>query len=266
MGLSVFFPVLFRWLLRDRVIHAVLGVALFLVFLIPFFSTFSMRQVQELALTLSLSSISLVLLFLTVLLGGTSIWREVERRYTTSVLSLPVSRAGFVMGKFFGIAVFLVLCAVVLSLVCSIVLHFLVQAYPGERPILWQNYFLAVFADCFKYIMLTAVAVLLSSICTSYFLPLFGTVAVYFAGNASQEVHEYISGDFGNTLSAPLKLILNGVYYILPNLSAFNLKVQAIYGLPHDTSTYLYVPAYGIVYTGILLWLAVWRFSKRELP
>ncbi|MGA2152083.1 MAG: ABC transporter permease, partial [Geobacteraceae bacterium] len=80
-------------LLRDRLLQAVLGVAAVMLLLVPSLSTFSMRQVQELAITLSLSSISLVLLVLALLLGSSAVWRDIERRYTASILALPVSRA-----------------------------------------------------------------------------------------------------------------------------------------------------------------------------
>ncbi len=69
-----------RSILRDRVLHALLGVALLLFLLVPVFSLFSMRQVQELSVTLCLSALSLVLLVLSVLLGASSIWRDIERR------------------------------------------------------------------------------------------------------------------------------------------------------------------------------------------
>ena len=49
-------------ILRDRLLHAVLLVAVGMILLIPALSSFSMQQTQELAITLSLSGISFVLL------------------------------------------------------------------------------------------------------------------------------------------------------------------------------------------------------------
>jgi len=73
---------------------------------IPSIAELSMRQSTELAITLSLSLISLIQLLLAIFLGATSIWKDIERRYTFSVLSLPISRSAFLAGRFFAIALF----------------------------------------------------------------------------------------------------------------------------------------------------------------
>ena len=76
-----------KGIFRDRVFHGILMAALILP-LVPSISQLSMRQVTELSITLSLSLISFILLLLAVFLGGTSLWKDMERRYTFSVLSL----------------------------------------------------------------------------------------------------------------------------------------------------------------------------------
>jgi Cu-processing system permease protein len=254
-----------RWAFRDRLLHAVLGVALFCMFLVPVFSSFSMRQVQELAITLSLSAISGILLILATVLGASSIWRDIERRYATSVLSLPVSRAAYVIGKFFGIAIFLIVSAVLLGLLSAVVIVIASMQYPSTTPVHWTTLGLCIAADCMKYILLAAVALLFSCVSTSFFLPFFGTIAFYFAGSSSQEVFEYISGELGRTISGPVKFLVKGLYYLLPNLSAFNLKIQAIYGLSLSMSGLLYTLLYFLLYTSILLFVSVWFFTRREL-
>ena len=89
-----------RGLLRDRFFYAVFLTAFFLVVLIPVFSNFSMRQVQELSLSLALSTHSAFLLVLAVLMGTSSLWRDIEKRLVHSVLSLPISRGRYLLEKF----------------------------------------------------------------------------------------------------------------------------------------------------------------------
>lgn len=254
-----------RWAFRDRLLHAVLGVALFCMLLVPVFSSFSMRQVQELGITLSLSAISGILLILATLLGASSIWRDIERRYTASVLSLPVSRTAYVLGKFIGIALFLIISSVMLGLLSILVIVFASMQYPSGTPIHWITIGLCIMSDCLKYILLAAVALLFSCLSTSFFLPFFGTIAIYFAGSSSQEVYEYISGELGKNISYPVKMMIKGVYYLLPNLSAFDLKVQAIYGLSLSIPGLLFTLIYFLIYTSILLYASVWLFARREL-
>lgn len=258
--------VAWKWTLRDRVFHALLGVALLLFLLVPTFSVFSMRQVQELSITLSLSAISVVLLVLATFLGGSSVWRDVERRYINSVLGLPISRAQFLMGKFYGIVSLIVGCALLLGLVSLVVIALSSAQYPSTQPIPWLNIVAAIGFDALKYILLAAFATLFSALSTSFFLPYFGTLSVYFAGSASQDVFEYISGDYGHSISPLFKAMVKVVYYLVPNFSAFDLKVQAVYGLPLAPAGLGYTVLYFLVYLAILLLLSIWTFSRRELP
>jgi ABC-type transport system involved in multi-copper enzyme maturation permease subunit len=255
-----------RAILRDRVLYAVLGVALSLILLVPALSSFSMRQVQELAITLSLSAVSGVLLVITLLLGASSIWRDIERRYTTSVLTLPVARAVFLLSKFISISLFLILCALVLGLGSAAVIVIAAHSYPSDIPIHWGNIVLVLTGDVCKYLLLAAFALLLSSVSTSFYLPFFGTLAIFFCGSASQEVFEYVSGEFGQGMSPLASKAVTVAYYLLPNFAAFDFQVQAVYGLTVPLEGFLLAVAYCLVYTGILLGLAVFAFGRRELP
>src|SRR5512137_2544471 len=114
-----------KGIFRDRVFQGIIMTAL--IFLaIPTVSSLSMRQVTEQSMTLSLSMISFILLLLSVFLGGTSLWRDVERRYTYSVLGLPLSRGVYLLGRFGGTAIFLLITAIVLGAV-----SFLVVSWTG---------------------------------------------------------------------------------------------------------------------------------------
>src|SRR5512137_1735422 len=225
-----------RGILRDRMLHAVLGVGLAMLLLVPSLSTFSMRQVQELAVTLSLSAISAVLLVVTLLLGSSSVWRDIEKRYTASVLTLPIPRAAFLLGKFCSLACFLLACGVILGLFAALVIALAAAQYPSPEPVAWGNITVCIGAAILKYVLLGSLALLLSSLSTSFFLPFFGTVAIFFAGSASQEVYEYVTGAFGEKIH-PLSVgAIKGTYYLLPNFAAFDYQVHAVYGLPLPTA------------------------------
>lgn len=255
-----------KWTMRDRIFHAIVGVELFLFLLVPSFSLFSMRSIQELAITLSLSIISFTLFLLATLLGASSIWRDLERRYAASVLTLPMSRASYILGKFAGIALLLIVTAFCLGIASVAAIKISALQYPSELKIHWLNIAASITADALKYILLAALALLFSSISTSFFLPIFGTISVYLAGSASQEVFEFISGNSAQTIAPAFKILIKGIYYLLPNFSAFNLKVQAIYSLPLSLFGISLTFLYFLVYTAIVLSIAIILFKRRELP
>ncbi len=255
-----------RMLLRDRVLYAVLGVAAFMLFIVPALSSFSMRQVQELAITLSLSTISAVLLVVTLLLGSSSIWRDIERRHTASILALPISRDSYLLAKFISIGLFIILTGAVLALASSGMIALAATQYPSDLPIAWGNIFVAIGADILKYLLLATLAMLFSAVSTSFFLPFFVTLAIYLAGSASQEVYEYVSGQFATQITPFQVYAIKVVYYLLPNFAAFNFKVHAVYALPVRVEAILFPLGYAIIYGGLVISVAIWVFNRRELP
>lgn len=259
------FQINIKWVLRDRVLQALIGVALLLLFLVPAFSVLSMRQVQELSITLSLSAISFVMFVLAILLGSSSVWRDIERRYTSSVLTLPYSRGSYLLAKFFAISLFLILSAAMFTVVASLAIWFCSTLYHSSSPLRWLYIINAVTFDVMKYILLTAIAILFSSLSTSFFLPVFGTISMLLAGNASQEVFDFLTKDAtGARMSLVLRFAAKFLYYIIPNFGAFDFKVSAIYPVALQVEGLLYTFIYFLIYTGIVLCISIRVISRRE--
>lgn len=249
---------------RDKVFRGILMTA-FVFLLIPSISTLSMRQVTGLSLTLSLSLISFILLLLSIFLGGTSVWKDMERRYSFGVLGLPISRTSYLVGKFFGIACFILLTAILLGAACCLIVLYVSAAYPPDRAIIWSNLLFAIFFDALKYILLIACAFLFSTVSTSFFLPIFGTISIFFVGSASQNVYEYIRSPAGQIFSPFFKKLIIVLYYLLPNFSAFDLHTNAIYGLNLSGRGLVLTGLYFVIYAAILLTLSSIIFSRREI-
>jgi len=253
-----------KGIFRDRVFHGILIVALLLP-LIPVISQLSMRQVTELSITLSLSLISFIMLLLAVFLGGTALWKDIERRYTYSVLSLPITRSSYLLGRFCGTALFLLLAALVLGSIAIAVVWFVAAGTPPDRPVVWVNFFFAILFDAVKYILLVAIAVLFATVSSSFFLPIFGTISAFLVGSSSQQVYDYVNSGQAKDLSLFIRKSASMLYYVLPNFSAFDLKVNAIYGLPLAARGIMLSAGYAIVYGGIVLALAAMLFARREM-
>lgn len=250
---------------RDRVFQGIMALSVLFLF-IPSLASLSMRQMTELTTTLSLSLISFILLLLAVFLGATSIWKDIERRYTFSVLSLPVSRTAYLYGRFLGIALFILTVALFLGSMAVISIIVASHSYPPSRPVAWDIVVLAIVFDALKYILVVAVAMVLATVSTSFFLPVFGAISVYFAGTASQEVYDYLHTPTAQTaVAASVREAANVLYYIIPNLSGFDLKVNAIYSIPLNHHGLILSLVYFTVYIIILLSIGSFLYGRREL-
>jgi ABC-type transport system involved in multi-copper enzyme maturation permease subunit len=253
-----------KGIFRDRVFQGIMFTA-FAFLLIPVIASLSMRQVTELSLTLSLSLISFILLLLAVFLGATSIWKDIERRYAFSVLGLPLSRQSYLLGRFGGTAFFVLLTSTLLGIAAFVAVLYSSSIYPSERPIVWSTMALCILFDALKYILLIAVAFLFSTVSTSFFLPVFGTIATFLIGGVTQQVYEFVNTPASASLSPLVKQLARYLYYVLPNFGAFDLKVNAIYGLPIPTNGIFLTVIYFLVYVGVVLSAAAAIFSRREM-
>jgi Cu-processing system permease protein len=254
----------FKGVFRDRVFHGIIVAALLFLF-IPAAASLSMRQVTELSITLSLSLISFILLLLAVFLGGVSLWRDIEKRYTYSVLGLPLTRSSYVLGRFAGTALFLFCATLLLAATTVIVTWYCSGIYPSERPVVWNYLLLAMLFDFLKYILLIAIAFLFSTVSTSFFLPIFGTISIFLVGSASQQVYDFINSPAGRKLPVLTRGSARALYYILPNFTSFDLKLNAVYGIAINIHGLLLTSAYFIAYTAVVLCLATMIFSAREM-
>lgn len=254
-----------KGIFRDRVFQGIMALAVLFLF-IPSAASLSMRQVTELSMTLALSLISFILLLLAVFLGATSLWKDMERRYSFSVLSLPISRTSYLLGRFFGLALFLCLTSAVLGTVAALVVRVASGIYPSERPVVWGYLLLAILFATLKYILLVAVALLLSTVSTSFFLPIFGTICLFFASGITQQVYDYLHTPTALAQVSPLiRSAASLLYYLLPNLSGFDLKVNAIYGIRPTLQGLGLTLGYFVAYTAILLGGAALVFNRREM-
>jgi len=254
-----------RWALREKMLHAVFCVSFLLLLLIPVFSSLSMRQVQESALTLILSVSSFALFLLAVYLGSSAVYRDIERRYAMSTLALPLPRSSFIFGRFLGITVFLITSIAIFILLAFILVPLASSINPPDRPAVWSTILLAFGFDLCMAILLAAVAMVLSCVSTSFALPFFCSIGIYFAGSASQQVNDFLHSSAAVNQSPLVKLMGDVFYYLLPNFNAFDLHLQAIYGLPLVANQLLTTFAYFVFYTGILLVLSIVIFERREM-
>jgi len=254
-----------KGIFRDRVLQGIIVLGA-MIFFIPTVASLSMRQVTELSITLSLSLISFVMLLLSVFLGATSIWKDLERRYTFSALSLPVSRSAYIAGKFCGISLFLLLSSLILGIITLMAVKFAITIYPPARPVAWGILMTAILFDALKYILLVAVSMLLSTVSTSFFLPVFGTISIFLVGTITQQVNDYLHTPVAQkTVSVVVMKAATALYYLLPNLDSFDLKLNAIYALQLNYGGLAITAIYFVVYTGALLACAALIFGRREM-
>jgi ABC-type transport system involved in multi-copper enzyme maturation permease subunit len=107
--------------------------------------------------------------------------------------------------------------------------------------------------------LITAIA-LMFGVFTSSLLATLLTIGVYLMGNLSRDLLE-----LGNlSRNSTLQTLTQGLYLVLPDLSRLNLKNDVVYGILPSPLTLLGHGVYGLLYTVLLLAIAILIFSRRE--
>jgi len=256
----------FKGGIRDRTIHTIVLLALLLLISTPLFSSFSMRQVVPVAVDYNLSTISFIGLLLSIFAGINLITKDIDKRSIYTVISLPLSRSQYLIAKFFGLVSLIFFSLIILTIFGSISIKLTSYLYPQDinSQIFWYKIFISIFYIYLKLIIITSAVFLFSSFATSTFLPLVLSFIFYFIGESIEEVKTFIEGVGKERVNPVVKAVAQFAYYIFPNLSAYDLKPHAIYGLPLDYGNLLFVFLYGIFYTAIILTISVMIFRRRE--
>jgi ABC-type transport system involved in multi-copper enzyme maturation permease subunit len=263
--LAAFMVVAFKAGARDRVLAAMVVVGLILLLTTPVVALFSMRQVLSLAISYSLSIISLMGLLLTLFVAMGLLARDLEQRQVYTICSLPLSRTTYLLGKFFGFAILIFLAVAILGTFSAGALFVLERIHPPEKAFAWSAYLIGLWFQYWVLLIVGAITILFSTVATSNFLPLALSVGVYFGSYSSEAVRYFIRTAAGQKeLGAAVKLFGNVVYWILPNFSAFDLKAQIVYGVALNGRELLLTQLYAVGYLGVVLLLAALAFARRE--
>ena len=245
----------FREVIRDRVLYLVALYAVLLFAAAALLPDVAAGAQDKITLDLGLAGIHILGLIVTVFVGTGLINKEIEKRTVLVLISKPVSRVEFIVGKHLGLSAVL---AVLLALLTAI--YFAVLAL-NQIPFTPVSLLLAVAFTFVEMALLTAVALLFGVFMSSLLATLL-TIAVYLMGHLSQDIVEL--GKLSD--NAGFQRVANNMYLILPDLERLNLRNEAVYGLtlfpaPMELASHV---IYGLLYIALLLTLTVFVFSRRQ--
>ncbi len=103
--------------IRQPIYFIVLGCGLFLILLSPYFTLFALMENNKIVKDMGLATILLTGLFLSAFSSSSVIYQEIENKTILTIISKPVARWSFILGKYLGLLFSLFLAQYILSLV-----------------------------------------------------------------------------------------------------------------------------------------------------
>jgi len=193
--------------------------------------------------------------FIAIFVGVGLVYKEIEKRTIYAIFSKPVGRGEFLLGKYLGLCLTLLVNVVVMGLGVSLALIYVSGGWDPLVLVIWP----AMLLIYLELMILTAVALLFSSF-SSPALSALLTFFVFIIGHFSADLKS-LATSMGSTGA---RWLFASLYYLLPNLSNYSFITPAAHGQAPTAGFVAMTMLYGVCYIAVVLAAATVVFSRRN--
>jgi Cu-processing system permease protein len=241
-----------REAVRSRVLYALVFFAVIMIGTSTLLATLSYVERERILQDVGLGAIRFFGAAIAIFMGVGLIHREVERRTIYTILSKPVTRAHFLVGKYVGLVATLWLQLAIM------VAAFVVVSFVAGAP-LSQGHAVALGLVAVELAVVVAFATLFSSLATPFLASCY-SVGLYLVGHLTRDLRGLgAAGD-----SELTKQVTAWIHRVFPDLSAFNRAIEAVHGLPISGPEVGWALVAGVAWCVGFLLVAMWVFERRD--
>ena len=241
-----------REAIRNKLLYTLFGFGLVMIGSGVLLSTLSYVEVDEILQDMGMAAIRLFSSGIAIFVGIGLIHNEVDRRTIFTILSKPVSRTEFLVGKWVGLT-----CTVWMQLVLM-GLAFAMVSFAADAP-LRIGHAAAIGLIGLELMVLAAIATFFSAFTTPMLAALF-TVGFWLIGHLSRDL--YLLGQ--QSESESVTALAGWIFTLMPDFGVFNKTLEAVHGLRIGGDEIGIAVLYAIGYTTCTLFFGSLVFSKRD--
>jgi len=241
-----------REAIRNKLLYTFLFFALAMMLFGVVLATISYVERERMMQDFAFASIRLFSVAIAIFVGVGLIHKDIDRRTVYTILSKPLSRAEFLIGKFTGLVLIIWLQVAIMALFFAGVS--LLMGAP-----LGFTHLAALALTAVELAIVVAFATLFSSF-TTPLLASFFSCGIWIAGHLTRDLRDHGA----NSSSAFVRETTAWMHRILPDLESFNLSIQAAHQLPVAASDIWFPVLYGAGYVAIILVSATLIFERRD--
>lgn len=245
----------FREAVRDRVLYNLIVFALLMIGSSLLLGQITIGVQRQLLINLGLTAISVFGVLIAIFIGIGLVSKEIDRRTLYTVLTRPVRRWEFIVGKYVGLVGTLAVNAGLMTAGFFVALLYLMRGLEhSDLSILAAVYFILL-----QFMMVTAIALLLSSFST----PIESAVlsfAIFVVGSFSGDLRAFAESAKGAT-----HYVAMAFSYLVPNFSALNYIASVAHGNSIPGNMIVLNTAYALLYAGAVLCAAGLVFQNRNM-
>ena len=242
----------FREAIRNRVLHAVLLMSFALVISSLAIGALSVENNARVIRDMGVTFINFTVIFVAIFSGVSLLQVELQRKTIYTIVTKPVARWLFIVGKFLGLAATLFVVQLLVSLVFALVI--IARGDPFSVVIV-QSLVLMFFEGA----LIAAVATVFSSFSTPVLSGVL-TFGVFILGRLRGALYKYAE----LMKEEALATLIKGMGVVIPDLTLYRADIEVAYTIPLNWSFVAYTCTYSLAYTGVCLILAILIFSRRD--
>jgi ABC-type transport system involved in multi-copper enzyme maturation permease subunit len=245
----------FKESVRERVLYNLIVFTFLMIGAAILLGSISVGVERLILVNLGLAAISVFGLLIAIFIGIGLVSKEIERRTIYNILSKPVARAEFIVGKYAGLLLTLVVNTAIMTAGFYVALA--IQEKGLTRPDF--SLLIAVYLILLQLAMVVGIAIFFSCISTPILSALF-TFCLFVIGNFTSDIRS-----FGQESGSPLLEKATAIlYYLLPNFGDFNVINQVAHEVRIPGVFIIANTSYALLYIAVLISGAVLIFEERE--
>jgi len=245
----------FREAVRDRVLYNLIFFALLMAASSILVGQITIGIERQVVINLGLTAVSLFGLAIAIFIGIGLVSKEIEKRTLYTLLSRPVRRWEFIVGKFAGLSLTLLVNTALMAIGVFGALLYVSRTFTrADAYVLVAIYFIVL-----QFVVVTAIALLFSSFSTSIMSAVFA-LAMFLIGTFAEDLRAFAALPHG-----PPRLLAMGLAYLVPNFAALNVITPVAHGEAVAGSLVLMNTLYALLYATAAVSAAVLIFERRNL-
>lgn len=243
----------FREAVRDRVFHSILFFAVGVVIFSLILKDVSVGDQEKVVRSVAQGGIDLFASVIAIFLGISLVWKELEKKTIYTILSKPISRPVFILGKYTGLMLTVITEVLILTILYTVMMT-LQQSFPPTV------FFVSIGLLIVELALLTAWATLFSAYSSPMTASAF-TLAIFCIGHLADDL--WLLGVKSESMA--MQNLLKTLYWILPNFEVLSIREAAVHGKKIPWSQVFPSIGYGVVYTTIVLGGAIQIFQNKDI-
>jgi ABC-type transport system involved in multi-copper enzyme maturation permease subunit len=245
----------FREAVRDRVLYNLIVFALLMSGASILVGQISIGIERLVVINLGLTAVSLFGMVIAIFIGIGLVSKEIEKRTLYTVLSRPVRRWEFIVGKFFGLAGTLVVNTFFMAI--GVFVSLLYVSHHFQKQDVWV--LVALYFIVLQFLIITALTLFFSSFSSPLLSAVFA-FSLFVIGSFAEDLRGFAGIAHGLT-----RWLATGAAYLVPNFSALNVISLVAHAEPVPGQLILFNSAYALIYATMAISGAVLVFERRNL-